>query len=550
MILKNRQPLLMTIIYVAVSFLFTSCSPLLPMSDSIKKDKHSKIVSPMIPKQFEQSPYSDIEQKGDAEIKAGNYRSALNIYNNLLSKYSGADKKRLLNKTEALLSIMKISDLEIILQSSKNMIPESMLLYSIGMKYVKKKDNKKAKEILTKFISKYPEDPNTGEAKKNLREIEKSFFVKNAIGCMLPLSGKYQVFGKQALRGIQMALNDAKALYSGKNIIFDIKDTESDDNKAIYCVQELANSQIAAIAGPMVTSEAAAKEAQQNEIPMVCMTQKSEVTATGDYIFANFITPEMQVKGLVSHAREVLGVEKFAVLSPNDKYGQTFTSLFKQAVNEAGGEIVSAEVYREQETNFADITKRLASTLQSQQAVTLQPQLPDDMQLNTDSSIDEAQSISKVAIFIPDSPLRVAKILPKLTSNNIQNVYLLGTNIWHNKALLKVSSEHIKNSVITDGFFAQSKKPEAARFTEAFKAVYGEEPEFIEAIAYDTASMLIKTAMDKSINSRVSVKNALAGNIIYNGVTGETMFDENRNVHKELFFLTIENNSFVEIDRH
>ncbi|MBF0302762.1 MAG: penicillin-binding protein activator [Desulfamplus sp.] len=550
MILKNRQPLLMTIIYVAVSFLFTSCSPLLPMSDSIKKDKHSKIVSPMIPKQFEQSPYSDIEQKGDAEIKAGNYRSALNIYNNLLSKYSGADKKRLLNKTEALLSIMKISDLEIILQSSKNMIPESMLLYSIGMKYVKKKDNKKAKEILTKFISKYPEDPNTGEAKKNLREIEKSFFVKNAIGCMLPLSGKYQVFGKQALRGIQMALNDAKALYSGKNIIFDIKDTESDDNKAIYCVQELANSQIAAIAGPMVTSEAAAKEAQQNEIPMVCMTQKSEVTATGDYIFANFITPEMQVKGLVSHAREVLGVEKFAVLSPNDKYGQTFTSLFKQAVNEAGGEIVSAEVYREQETNFSDITKRLASILQSQQAVTLQPQLPDDMQLNTDSSIDEAQSISKVAIFIPDSPLRVAKILPKLTSNNIQNVYLLGTNIWHNKALLKVSSEHIKNSVITDGFFAQSRKPEAARFTEAFKAVYGEEPEFIEAIAYDTASMLIKTAMDKSINSRVSVKNALAGNIIYNGVTGETMFDENRNVHKELFFLTIENNSFVEIDRH
>ena len=141
-------------------------------------------------------------------------------------------------------------------------------------------------------------------------------------------------------------------------------------------------------------------------------------------------------------------------------------------------------------------------------------------------------------------------ILPQLMYYNVSDAYLLGTNIWHNKALLKIAPENIKNTVITDGYFAQSRKPEAARFAEAFKAVYGEEPGFIEAIAYDTILMLVKTAMDPDINSREELKSALAGNIIYNGVTGETMFETNRNARKELFFLTIENRSFVEIGGH
>ncbi|MGD9731431.1 MAG: penicillin-binding protein activator [Desulfamplus sp.] len=544
MMLKNRHPILFpAIICVVLSFLFTSCSPLLTMPDSSSKaGRQDQTVQKIAPKVSKPS-YYNIEHKADAAIKAGNYHSGLNIYNNLLEKYSGADKKRLLGKIDALLSIMRTTDLEHIMQSDKNMIPESILLYRMGTGYAQKNDNKKAKDSLSKFISKYPNDKHVGEAEKLLKEIELKSFAKNSIGCMLPLSGKYQVFGKQALRGVKMALEDAKTLYNTNDIIFVIKDTQSNDYKAVECVQELAQSDIAAIAGPMVTSEAAAKEAQKNQIPMICMTQKSDITSTGNYIFANFITPEMQIKGLVSYAKEVLNVQKFVVLSPNDKYGQTFTSLFKQAVDQAGGDIVFTEVYREKTSNFSDIIKKLAANL---------PQQLDNNMNPSDALFqpEDSNPIYKTAIFIPDSPLKVAKILPQLTSNNIQNFYLLGTNIWHNKALLKLSSTHVQNAVITDGFFAKSRKPEADNFTEAFKAMYGEEPGFIEAVAYDTALMLIKTAMDKSVNSRASLQKALAGNIIYNGVTGETMFDKNGNIQKELFFLTIKNNQFVEIESY
>ncbi|MBF0572862.1 MAG: penicillin-binding protein activator [Desulfamplus sp.] len=559
---KRNQLLTMTIIYIATSFFCTSCTMFQATPTPVKKPKQPQIVEPVIQQQVEQFSYASIEQKGDNEIKAGNYRSGLNIYNSLISKYSGEDKKRLLEKTEALLSIMKNSDLEVVLNSKKSQVPESMLLYRIGMNYAKKqKDNRKAKEIFSKFISNYPDDPHVLEVELILKDIEKSSFAKNIIGCMLPLSGKYQTFGNQALRGVKMALQDAKALYSDQEIDFIIKDTESNDAKAATIVEEFSQTNIAAIAGPMVTSEAAAKEAQKYQIPMICMTQKSEVTAIGDYIFSNFITPEMQIKGLVSHAREVLGIENFAVLAPDDKYGQKFMSLYRQAVSEAGGKIVVAEVYRENQTDFSEIIKKIAA---------LQPQTADEepQGTNTNNSSDSksleingniesngipnttSELLPKIAIFIPDSPSKAATILPQLLYYNVKEAYLLGTNIWHNNALLKISSEHIKNVVITDGYFAQSRKPEPARFAEAFKAVYGEYPGFIEAVAYDTALLLIKTAMDKSINSRLDIKNTLAGNIIYNGATGETMFETNGNAQKELFFLTIENSAFVEIGHH
>ena len=104
----------------------------------------------------------------------------------------------------------------------------------------------------------------------------------------------------------------------------------------------------------------------------------------------------------------------------------------------------------------------------------------------------------------------------------------------------------MKNSVITEGYFAKSRDVKSAGFAEDFKALYGEEPGFIEACAYDTITMLIKTAMESSVDSRKSLKDSLY-NRIFDGVTGKSMFDHNGNSQKELFFLTVKKGKFVEI---
>ncbi len=346
--------------------------------------------------------------------------------------------------------------------------------------------------------------------------------------------------------GIELAVNDLSKEY-GKNIIIIIKDTKSDNSVAVQCVKELDKRKVAAIAGPIITSELAGKEADQLGIPIMVMTQKSQIAREGRYIFSNFITPEMQVNALVSFALRKLQVKEFAILYPDDRYGKTYMNLFFNEVDDAGSDIVDAESYTDQQTDFSHAIKKLIEagsssideSKKADNAVTHQ-----DKHDKTDKPIINFQ-----AVFIPDKASRVALILPQLAYNDVTGVYLLGTNIWHDNSLLKYASEYAKNSVITEGYFAGSKNPKAHAFAVEFHKVYNENPGFIEAIAYDTASILIKTAMDPAINSRKALRDALAGKRIFDGVTGTTIFGDDGNARKELFYLTIKKGKFVEINR-
>ena len=51
------------------------------------------------------------------------------------------------------------------------------------------------------------------------------------------------------------------------------------------------------------------------------------------------------------------------------------------------------------------------------------------------------------------------------------------------------------------------------------------------------------------IDSREELKDSLQGRRIFEGVTGNTIFDENGIAHRQLFLMTIKKNKFVEIIR-
>ena len=521
-------------VFILFLFFCTACSvkQSQPLSESqVTKTQTTEIVETTPDISSEDPVLSPLKQLEKLEQQAadyaasGNYRAALNGYNFLLSKYSVDKRGSVLKKIEPILSGMKSSDLELVLKSDINRVPESMILYKLGLNHAGEGNYPEARDILTEFVSKYPGHPDAQDAGDILNLLRNKSFLKNKIGCLLPLTGKFAPFGQKALKGIQMALRDLMPLYKEK-ITLIIKDTKSNDKQAVRCVQELAKANVAAIAGSMVTAASAAAEAQDQNIPMICMTQKSGVTSMGDYIFSNFLTPEMQVNALLHYSYHTLGVRRFAVLYPDDKYGTTYMTLFTQIAEEIGGEVEISKAYSQDQNDFGAAVLKVVRFIKS-------------------PSSDP--SIIKKAVFIPDSSFKLAMILPQFAYHNMNDIYFLGTNIWHNDYLLKEAAAYVNNSVITEGFFARSQKAEASRFAESFHLIYGETPGFIEAIAYDTVSILIRTAMEPEIQSRQSLKNALAGNRIYEGVTGKTMFEVNGKAHKELFFLTVQDSQFVEI---
>ena len=473
-----------------------------------------------------------MEAAADELAAYGNLKKALNKYNYLIPRVSESVRAGILTKIEAVLSLLELQDIEKILKSDKNAIPESILLYRLGVAHASKGDYDRSRQYLSEFLDKYPASKNAGDAKDILQAIEqkitqKTTMNKTTIGCILPLSGRFGVFGQRALKGVQLALMDISAENNNKIRIL-VKDSESDNDRSAACVRELLLDNVSAIAGPMVTADAAAEEAQKHGIPMIVMTQKSGIIEKGDYIFVNFLTPDVQVEALVSHAVRHLGVKRFAIMYPDDRYGEKYMNLYWDMVKNTGGELKAIETYDSKQTDFSKIIKKLIPALKTSSSL---PGYPYG------------------AVFIPDSPSRVSLILPQLVYNEIGNVYLLGTNIWHSDVLLKNAADYVQNAVITDGYFPGSLKDEPARFAKKFQAAYGSVPGFIEAIAYDTVSILLRTSMESSVESRQALKDALAGQRIFNGVTGKTMFEASGKPHKELFFLTIKNKTFVEIDQ-
>ncbi len=153
------------------------------------------------------------------------------------------------------------------------------------------------------------------------------------------------------------------------------------------------------------------------------------------------------------------------------------------------------------------------------------------------------------ALFIPESPKKAGLIIPQLAFYDIENVYLLGTNIWHSNRLIKMTQEYIQDAIITDGFFAGSTSKNVKEFVKLFKKTYKEKPGLIEAIAYDTAMILFQTVINiPDVRYRNTFKDALLNLNDFQGITGPTSFDNKGDVYKKIYILQIKGNKFVEVE--
>jgi branched-chain amino acid transport system substrate-binding protein len=412
-------------------------------------------------------------------------------------------------------------DMKLLLDRVEDRQTRGELMYCLGNAWLKENRREDAFRILSEFIEKFPDHENVSQVKQNLSEFQKiSEYNRYTLGCLLPLTGSYHIYGKNALRGIELALSEAMDSVQNPgqpavNII--VKDSASDPNQAVRAIGELANEKVAAVIGPIITAEVAGKEAQQNGIPIVTLTQKEKITDIGDYVFRNFLTPKMQMEAIVSYAIKTLGMHSFAILYPNEKYGETFMRLFCEEVASLGGSITGAEYYNPNDTDFRGPLRKIANS----------------------PAFD--------ALFIPDAPNKAGLIIPQLALYNLSGVQLFGTNLWHSDELDRMAHKLVQGAVFPDVFFAESSETGVQFFVRNFQKTFGEKPGFIEAVAYDTATMLFQMVRRPDIRDRSSLKNELMRMRDFRGVTGLTSFDTSGEAHKRLYLFRIRDRGFEEL---
>jgi len=449
-------------------------------------------------------------------------------------------------------------------------------MFQIGLSYAMAEKYDDALIALENFLDRFPEHENTSWAEDLLKQIKQSaLFNRYTIGCLLPLSGPYQSVGYRALKGIELALDRFSAQTGGPQMHIIVKDSGGSPDQTRRVMQELINERVAAIIGPIVTAEVAAVEAQENKIPIITLTQKDNITSIGNYVFRNFITPEMQVNAIADFTTASLGLNRFAILYPDETYGITFMNLFWDRLIENGGKVVGLESYNPEHTDFADSIKKLVGLYykipedlkevaelsaeeegdspQESQADSDQPfdqDSADENQEKKNKKEEEPEAIVDFdAIFIPDSPKAAGLIIPQLAFYDVRDIYLLGTNLWHSNTLIKMAPQYVQGAIMPDGFFAGSAAPAVQDFVKTFEDTYEEKPGFIEAIVYDSAMMLFSVLIQPDLRFKSELKNELLSLVDFSGITGPTYFDENGEAQKQLYLLQVKGRRFVELEQ-
>ncbi|MGD8992538.1 MAG: penicillin-binding protein activator [Desulfobacterales bacterium] len=494
---------------------------------------------------------------GDAYMALGLPMEAFQYYAEASLLATKIEQEAIDLKIEAAMAQLDSEQIKRLLESSDPKIPRGDLMFQLGLNFAMVDQYDDALKALEDFLNEYPTHRNAPVAEDLMQQIKQSaLFNRYTLGCLLPLSGPYQKIGLQALKGIELALDQFSNQNSGPQMNIIVKDSGGNPEQTRVAMRELIDEQVAAIVGPIITAEIAAAESQENRIPIMTLTQKDNITSIGDYVFRNFITPRMQVSNLVDYATASLGLQRFAILYPDETYGITFMNLFWDELIAMGGKIVGVESYNPQHTDFAEPIKKLVGLYYEIPEDLKEDREPDktgnddDPQDERDNDEEEPQAIVDFdAVFIPDYPKTAGLIVPQLAFYDIRDVYLLGTNLWHSEVLIKMASQYVQGAIMPDGFFAGSTEPVVQHFVSIFEKTYEEKPGFIEAVVYDSAMMFFGVLAQADIQFKSDIKNYLVNMQPFVGVTGPTQFDENGEALKELHLLRIKGREFVELIR-
>ena len=448
---------------------------------------------------------------------------------------------------------------------------QPLLLLRLAKIHFHTHDEARAEALLDEMLRRFPNSPYAEPAARFRKLIAARFEVDpTAVGVLLPLSGRYKVFGERSLAAIQLAFEKAP------NVKLIVKDTQGEPTLAAQALDSLVlEHHIVAAIGPLFSAEAtsAALKAEELGLPLLCLSHREGLTDVGRHVFRTALTVGAQAKALASTAFDQLGMRTFAVMAPKSRYGQDFLQAFWDEVEARRGEIRGVELYEPEQTTFREPVRRLVGrwflNARPEYREALKALKERDLSgLRMRVEVDRLDKRSPPIVdfeglVIPDSGRQIGMIAPALAfedlaltqddkalekmrkslgQEELKPITLLGASTWNSQSTLDSCEQYCENAVFVDGYFAQSPEVRVRDFVQAFRASTGAEPLLTEAQAFDTAGILAQVLGGRRpVDKRHEVVDALLKLPAYPGVCGRTRFRDNGEAERELVTLTIRN---------
>jgi len=344
------------------------------------------------------------------------------------------------------------------------------------------------------------------------------------VGEFASLTGKEAAFGQSSHKGTLLAMEDINAAGGvlGKKINFIYEDNRSTPGESATIVKKLiTRDNVVAVLGEVASGRSleAGPICQANKIPMISPSSTNpKVTETGDYIFRVCFIDPFQGKLLAEFAKRSLKSQKIAIFSDvSAPYSVGLAQNFKEPFVVAGGQVVSEQKYTGGDKDFK-------------------------------AQLTAIKAASPDAIFVPGYYTEAGLIVAQARQLGI-TIPIFGGDGWEAPELIQIAGSALEGTYYSTHFSAENQEPKIQKFVQAFKTKYGgETPDAMAALGYDSAMVLADSIKRAGTTDGPKLRDAIAATKDFDGLTGKTTLDTQRNATKSAVIITVKDGKFKYVE--
>lgn len=367
------------------------------------------------------------------------------------------------------------------------------------------------------------------------------------VGLLLPLSGPRAEVGQALLNAAQLALFDL----GGERFTLVVRDTKGTPEGAAAAAEAALADQVSLLLGPLFSpsAEAAKPVVEAAEVPMI--TFSNDTALAGPLSFVMGVTPRIQVDRVVDYAVSQ-NLRRFAVLAPENAYGQLVVESLREAVFRNGVELSRVVFYDPQSTDVSAEVQVLADFNQRRSAAEAQRR---DLQGRSDEAAQRAlqrlQGVETVGdlpfdtILLPASGQQLLSIAPLLAYHDVDpsEVRFLGTSLWEDPQLLS-------EPTLQGGWFPAPPPDTWSTFRTRYEQSFGSTPPRVASLGYDAVALAaVLEQRGTAAGAFVPyTPDAISQSLGFAGIDGIFRFLPTGQVQRGLSILEIQRDGFVQRD--
>lgn len=339
------------------------------------------------------------------------------------------------------------------------------------------------------------------------------------IAVAFPMTGDNAEYGKSFLLAAQIKVdewNENGGVLDRKIELVNYDDKNSGEEAASIAQKIVSDSSIIGVLGHFSSgvSMVAAPIYEENQLIEISNTASHpDYSSIGDYIFRNNSVISSEFKVIEDIIQNDLGLTKVGIVAIKTDWGTTSGTIAEEIINANPNlTLVAKEEVLEGSDDYSLAIAKLKEA--------------------------GAEAVISVGMYSLIAPLakQYKEVDPDIQVIGLSNAYA--------QQLIELGGDAAEGIIFPVSFYADSDSADVKKFVDAYKKEFGSEPSALAAQAYDSIGILLEAVKENGSLDKVPLRDAL-NSITYQGITGETKFDDIGDATKQYTKLIVQDGKFV-----